>query len=1194
MEVGRAKRSRALRTETTPLGASADRRSASHRRSLSSASDDSVSREEERIDDDSNSVHRGEVDLEDEVEEDEEDEEDEEEDDNDGDDKGNTRGFDNTNDNEEEDGEDGDMDDGGEENGEARGGRKRARPASKAAREAASNTNPPSLRRATRTRVVEALSTADEDASIDWPTSGLVSRIVLHNFMCHSNLVVHFRPSLNVVVGRNGSGKSALLVALSVCLGASARFTQRGGSLADFIRAGCNEAMAAVTLTNVGASAFEPERFGNRITIRRRIQKNSKTSDVLTAAGAIVPHDAALLRRIMQHLNIHVDNPCMVMMQETTKKFLNASRPAVKYHFFLQATQLDLVRARLNHVRDITLVLERVTKSKSTALPRLHEEVEQLRTELMDNALIASMATELDGLRVQLIWALVDVVEHAYREAERNLGGLRQACSEAEAHAAARTAARAAAEDEFERCQNESVSESDRVNAARTERRQLQERLSAMLREEASCRNKAVGMDSTLQTLRQREETIRRHIEQRRLTMEKESDERQRQRDAEVERARGVLAGLQARRLELEAALAQASSTHDEVQRSAEAVQHEYEQANAAFSNSDRTVRELEDRNRDRTTMFGRNMPALLQRLASDRRFSAAPVGPVGLLVNVRDDAWVRAVDAVLHGTLGTMIVNTLQDGRLLEEHCRALSMPPAEYVVRRHDTEFIQLRRSQMPCEIVVDVIECSNPVVYNYLIESRHIESTGLMRSRPDARRTLFVDRVAGLKEIYLPDGSRVFRSGRSEAFAASTYDGPTRVGGGTVDVDFYRQSRDRDRVRLQQADQQRRRQGDETNKARSAVDRTRQEMHRIEMEVNRAENAVRAASTDSRVDLDGLAEMRVSLESVLSDLRERQAEKDQLVSQFPGYEQRLTELRAEMARLTESHRNLDERASHFESELAELSARVERERAGAQRAVDAASQLVARRDAAVRDVDDKRLQFEERREKATAKFGARPSPAAGGLLSVPELQKRINELDRRVQLERSRRRDVEVVRAEFNAKEEAYKEAYRMITSSQQLIKRLEAALLARLDGWKIVLERMGVLAHVYFQNVLALRDYSGELKFNHERGELDVIVRPDPQARPSNSVRTSETLSGGERAFATVAYLTALWRTMETPFRAVDEYDVNMDETARDLAMELIVQMARNTPDSQLFVLTPLDLNEAAKETYVLRLRDPREQ
>ena len=56
--------------------------------------------------------------------------------------------------------------------------------------------------------------------------------------MCHSFLEVGIGPLINFVIGHNGSGKSAVLTALSICLGGKASSTNRAGNLKAFIKEG--------------------------------------------------------------------------------------------------------------------------------------------------------------------------------------------------------------------------------------------------------------------------------------------------------------------------------------------------------------------------------------------------------------------------------------------------------------------------------------------------------------------------------------------------------------------------------------------------------------------------------------------------------------------------------------------------------------------------------------------------------------------------------------------------------------------------------------------------------------------------------------------------------------------------------------------------------------------------------------------
>lgn len=49
--------------------------------------------------------------------------------------------------------------------------------------------------------------------------------------MCHRNLSVHFNRQTNLLIGQNGSGKSAVLTALIIGLGAKANATNRSQNI---------------------------------------------------------------------------------------------------------------------------------------------------------------------------------------------------------------------------------------------------------------------------------------------------------------------------------------------------------------------------------------------------------------------------------------------------------------------------------------------------------------------------------------------------------------------------------------------------------------------------------------------------------------------------------------------------------------------------------------------------------------------------------------------------------------------------------------------------------------------------------------------------------------------------------------------------------------------------------------------------
>lgn len=85
--------------------------------------------------------------------------------------------------------------------------------------------------------IQEKYSFVNEEPNIP-AEHGILERVECYNFMCHDHFRVELGPLINFIVGKNGSGKSAVLTAITLCLGGKASATNRGQSLKSFIKEG--------------------------------------------------------------------------------------------------------------------------------------------------------------------------------------------------------------------------------------------------------------------------------------------------------------------------------------------------------------------------------------------------------------------------------------------------------------------------------------------------------------------------------------------------------------------------------------------------------------------------------------------------------------------------------------------------------------------------------------------------------------------------------------------------------------------------------------------------------------------------------------------------------------------------------------------------------------------------------------------
>lgn len=136
--------------------------------------------------------------------------------------------------------------------------------------------------------------------------SGKIKKIHLRNFMCHANFEVNLNKNVNVFVGLNGSGKSAILSALTIGLGSKASSTARSTSLKDLVKQGEVSSTIEITIMNDGIDSYEGESKkpcgGTFFTNNRTIfQKKSTAKRLLLSAQStptlVLPHTSSRARR---------------------------------------------------------------------------------------------------------------------------------------------------------------------------------------------------------------------------------------------------------------------------------------------------------------------------------------------------------------------------------------------------------------------------------------------------------------------------------------------------------------------------------------------------------------------------------------------------------------------------------------------------------------------------------------------------------------------------------------------------------------------------------------------------------------------------------------------------------------------------------------------------------------------------------
>ncbi|WMV31144.1 hypothetical protein MTR67_024529 [Solanum verrucosum] len=255
--------------------------------------------------------------------------------------------------------------------------------------------------------------------------AGIISKIRLENFMCHSNLEIDFGDWVNFITGQNGSGKSAILTALCVAFGSRARGTQRANTLKDFIKTGCSHALVHVEMKNRGEDAFKAEAYGDLIMIERRISESASSIVLKNYQGKKVAAKREELQELIVHFNIDVENPCVIMSQDKSREFLHSGNSKDKFKFFFKATLLQQVEDLLIGIQSQLKNANELVAELEKSINPIVKELDELQGKIRSMEHIEEISNQVDLLKKKLAWAWVYSVDKQLQDKSKRIEELK-------------------------------------------------------------------------------------------------------------------------------------------------------------------------------------------------------------------------------------------------------------------------------------------------------------------------------------------------------------------------------------------------------------------------------------------------------------------------------------------------------------------------------------------------------------------------------------------------------------------------------------------------------------------------------------------------------------------------------------------------------------------------------------------------
>ncbi|KAL1744412.1 hypothetical protein HDZ31DRAFT_82675 [Schizophyllum fasciatum] len=1001
---------------------------------------------------------------------------------------------------------------------------------------------------------------------------GIIEFIEMSQFMCHKLLSFNFGPQINFIIGHNGSGKSAVLSAITVALGGKTASTGRGAGLKSFIREGQSVAEVTIMLKNQGDEAYKPHEYGKSIIITRRFTKDGSSSyKIKSKEGRVISTKKDELSAICDHMGIQVDNPLNVLTQDAARQFLSAANPQDKYKFFLKGTQLQQLSEEYDCCLENIQQTERILAAKKEALPDLVHHLEEVRGKFQEATRAREQKKKIDELKKEKAWAHVKTKEleleaklEEVQKAERKLPKITDKLAEIQQQL-----------DESGQQLidlNTQMQQAGDVEPLEEQRKQVHAQLNEKKTVFNSIRTDIKGINESIKSLNAQIQKYDNDIQEEHRRLAADTQAKRQQILDQIELTKAEFDAASERADTIATQMNEARAAADKARARGMDLETRQGQLRRDIAGCDEELRRAQQANQDQFVNYGRNIQAVLHEIQQVRWAGETPLGPLGRYVKARDPRkWGMLLSWQMRGVLDAFVITDQRDRKQLQAILTRHGNQRTTIIITERD--IFDYSHGEPPEGIltVLRALEVNDEFVLRVLINQNSIERQILADTRKDADQLL----------RSLPGAQRAWTN---DKFDVRTFGGAIMHQKRAIEAEYTALGEQIARAKYEynsarQAEENLKNQHRQANTARRQADgklaglRAQAAQEDPTSDIGALEAGKQAAEEEKRNLVEQYEDVKRQEAVVGAEIHELTLQNNALKAQIDEFADGTKGIEVQMEHLAEKRVKLNADKEHFEGKMAEAQAQID------------TLQEVA---------DVLRTEFTEWTQRALEYC-----PRVNNPRKVAEIDRNINAMQTSLK-ERERRhgKSVEEMTVEVNKATQKVEELRSDLKAMNRLNKQLTASLSQRLVKWQEFRRHIALRCKYVFQYHLSQRGYYGKVIFDHEQGQLMLKVQTDDQAIQKatgggNRDKDPRVLSGGEKSFSTICLLLSLWESIGCPLRCLDEFDVFMDAVNRRISMRMMIDTANTSDRKQYILITPQDMGNISitDSVKVHRMSDP---